>query len=101
MTLRFLQINLGYEGYRRIALGDLANARLLSRALEASGYYHVLSEIHKGPDGKDVAADNFDDVEAYAAGLPVVAFRFSDSVKQKHPNLQQVIKSSRRFLRWV
>ena len=35
------------QGYRSIALSDLKNARLLSRALENSGYYHVLSDIHR------------------------------------------------------
>jgi hypothetical protein len=34
-------------GYRSVALSDLKNARLLSRALEASGYYTVLSDIHR------------------------------------------------------
>jgi len=34
-------LNLGFDGYRRIAQADLANARLLSRALEGSGYYTV------------------------------------------------------------
>ena len=34
-------LNLGFDGYRRIAQADLANARLLSRALEGTGYYTV------------------------------------------------------------
>lgn len=85
----FSLISLGFEGYRRIALSDLANARLLSRALEASGYYKCVSEIHKAPDGKDVSEDKLDDVEAYAPGLPVVAFRFSDAFQKKYPHIQQ------------
>ena len=40
-------IHLGFEGYRRVALADLKNARLLSRALEKSGYYTVLSDVHR------------------------------------------------------
>jgi glutamate decarboxylase len=40
-------VQLGFEGYRQITLSDLANARLLSRALEKSGYYKVLSDIHR------------------------------------------------------
>ncbi|GAC94259.1 glutamate decarboxylase [Pseudozyma hubeiensis SY62] len=40
-------INLGFDGYRRVMQSDLQNARLLSRALENSGLYEVLSEIHK------------------------------------------------------
>ena len=32
-------LNLGVEGYRQICCKDLRNSRLLSRALEMSGYY--------------------------------------------------------------
>lgn len=35
------------QGYRNVALQDMKNARLLSRALENSGYYKVLSDIHR------------------------------------------------------
>lgn len=42
----FNLIHLGHDGYRAVAFDDLKNARLLSRALENSGYYTVLSEIH-------------------------------------------------------
>lgn len=34
-------LNLGFEGYRTIGQADLANARMLSRALEHTGYYTV------------------------------------------------------------
>lgn len=40
-------IHLGFEGYRSVALDDLKNARLLARALDKSGYYTVLSEVHQ------------------------------------------------------
>lgn len=43
----FNLIHLGFEGYRAVALDDLKNARLLSRALENSKYYTVLSDIHR------------------------------------------------------
>lgn len=92
-------INLGFEGYRNIALNDMRNARLLSRALDASSYYTVLSEIHKGPDGKAVDSD---DVEDYAAGLPVVAYRFSDAFKAEHPDIpQSIIQTLLRVKGWV
>lgn len=42
----FNLIHLGFEGYRTVALNDLKNARTLSRALERSGYYTVLSDVH-------------------------------------------------------
>ena len=40
-------LHLGFEGYRAIGLADLKNARMLSRALEKSGYYTVLSDVHR------------------------------------------------------
>lgn len=40
-------LHLGFEGYRAVALDDLKNARLLSRALEKSGLFEVLSDIHR------------------------------------------------------
>lgn len=43
----FSLLNLGFEGYRTVALDDLKNARLLSRALEHTGWYTVLSDIHR------------------------------------------------------
>lgn len=43
----FNLIHLGFEGYRAVALDDLKNARLLSRALEGSKYFTVLSDIHR------------------------------------------------------
>jgi glutamate decarboxylase len=43
----FNLLHLGYQGYRHLALNDLKNARLLSRALERSEYFDVLSDIHR------------------------------------------------------
>ena len=43
-------LHLGFEGYRNVAVQDLANARLLSRALEKSGLFYVLSDIHRPAD---------------------------------------------------
>ena len=40
-------LHLGFQGYRRVALADLENARTLSRALERSTYFTVLSDIHR------------------------------------------------------
>ena len=51
-------VHLGFEGYRRVALTDLKNARLLSRSLEKSKYYKVLSDAHRlvegGVEGDDI-----------------------------------------------
>ncbi|KAJ8483225.1 hypothetical protein ONZ45_g14672 [Pleurotus djamor] len=84
----FNLLHLGFEGYRAVALNDLRNARLLSRALERSGYFHVLSDIHRPISGssQDTSDEN---IESYTSGLPVVSFRFSDAFKQKYPDVQQ------------
>ncbi|THH04817.1 hypothetical protein EW145_g5240, partial [Phellinidium pouzarii] len=91
-------VHLGFEGFRRVALTDLKNARLLSRALEKSGYYTVLSDVHRPASdasnlvqGAKIATGIQDEenVENYEPALPVVAFRFSDNFKQKCPDLQQ------------
>ena len=64
----FNLIHLGFEGYRTVALDDLKNARLLSRALELSGYFTVLSDIHRKVQSatttvKDAVGLNDEDVE--------------------------------------
>jgi glutamate decarboxylase len=82
-------LHLGFEGYRDIGLDDLKNARMLSRALEKSGYYTVLSDIHRKADSPELTEIADANVEAYTPGLPVVAFRFSDKFKQKNPNVKQ------------
>jgi glutamate decarboxylase len=75
-------LNLGFDGYKRIAHKDLRNARLLSRALEGT-YFKVLSNIHRKGEGESLVekAESIlgageDDPNAYQMGLPVVAFRF-------------------------
>ncbi|THU91412.1 glutamate decarboxylase [Dendrothele bispora CBS 962.96] len=91
-------LNLGFEGYRKIAFKDLRNARLLSRALEGTGWYKVLSNIHRVLPGKD--AD--DDPESYEPGLPVVSFTLSDEFKQKYPHVKQVwVQSLLRTKGWI
>jgi glutamate decarboxylase len=52
----FMLLHLGFSGYRSIALQDLKNARTVSRALENSGYYEVLSDIHR-PASSSVMGD--------------------------------------------
>ncbi|KAG6821145.1 hypothetical protein H0H93_005365 [Arthromyces matolae] len=88
ITQYFNLLHLGFEGYRAVALDDLRNARLLSRALENSKYYTVLSDIHRSIQSGG-AVSNEDDPEVYHPGLPVVSFRFSDLFKEKHPEIEQ------------
>lgn len=79
-------VRLGFEGFKNVYSRALDNARLLSNFLEATGYFKVVSEIHqKGSDGK------------FKAGLPVVAFAFSDSFREKYPEIPQ--ESIATFLR--
>ncbi|KAI6150858.1 pyridoxal phosphate-dependent transferase, partial [Pisolithus tinctorius] len=89
----FNLIHLGFEGYREVALADLKNARLLSRALEKTGFYTVLSDIHRrkseGLLAKAVASIDEENLEGYEEGLPVVSFRFSDDFQQKYPEIEQ------------
>lgn len=92
----FNLIHLGFTGFQSIMENCLSNARLLSKALEASGYYVCVSDIHrkkgefqfKGVDAP--VFGNEDETSAdYNAGLPVVAFRFSDQFRKDHPQLKQ------------
>jgi len=98
-------LHLGFQGYRDIALGDLKNARYLSRALEKSGYYTVLSDIHRPVSGLVTSAKlavDEEDIESYVPGLPVVSFRFSDEIKQKYPTIQQKwIQTLLRAKSWI
>lgn len=74
----------------------LANARLLSKTLEATGWYTCVSDIHrkKGEHAfkgvKEAVFGKENETSAdYNAGLPVVAFRFSDEFKKEFPLIKQ------------
>lgn len=103
-------LNLGREGYTQVAKADLKNARLLSRALEKSGYYRCVSLIHKPrPTARDSAIHQSNappadesDPEHYIAGLPVVSFCFSDEFKKEYPNVaQKWIQTMLRVSGWI
>lgn len=106
-AFRFL--SLGFNGYKQMMESDLKNARLLSRALELSGKYQVLSDIHRPAGVKGVVGQALESVanidqeaEAYEAGLPVVAFKWTDDFQKKHPHLQQSwIQTLLRVRGWV
>ncbi|KAF9232149.1 glutamate decarboxylase [Melanogaster broomeanus] len=89
-------LHLGFEGYRAIALDDLQNARLFSRALERTGWYTVLSDIHRlksdsltTKGAQATVGINEENPENFVEGLPVVSFRFSDSFQEQYPEIQQ------------
>jgi glutamate decarboxylase len=90
----FNLVHLGFNGYREIMEHMLSNARLLSNALEATGWYECVSDIHrkKGvynytPGEKPY--DGGETSEAYNAGLPVVAFSFNKEFQKEHPHARQ------------
>jgi len=87
-------IHLGFSGYRSIMENTLANARLLSRALEHTSWYRCVSDIHrKKGDFKFVQGkkqyDEGDTSADYNAGLPVVAFCLTDQFKKDYPHVKQ------------
>lgn len=82
-------LHLGFEGYRSVGLAGMKTARLLSRALERTKYFTVLSDIHRAVGAHKQESIDSSDIEEYEPGLPVVAFRFTDTFKEKHPDIQQ------------
>ncbi|KAF2762502.1 glutamate decarboxylase [Pseudovirgaria hyperparasitica] len=101
----FNLVHLGVEGYRNVMENALANARLLSRALEATGWYECVSDVHRrvgsfhlspSPSSPDPesdspsdSSDSSDSSAAYNPGLPVVAFTLSRALKASHPHMTQ------------
>lgn len=83
----------------------LTNARLLSKAIEASGWYICISDVHrrvgvyqftgtidvKRKNNKNAVVSSAEDETSadYNAGLPVVAFRLSDKFKKDFPHVKQ------------
>ena len=74
----------------------LANARLLSKSLEATGWFVCVSDIHRKKGGfqfqgiQETVYGKDDETSAdYNAGLPVVSFRFSDDFKEEFPHVKQ------------
>ncbi|KAI9838790.1 MAG: hypothetical protein M1837_002319 [Sclerophora amabilis] len=89
-------IHLGFTGYKQIMENSLANARLLSKTLEATGWYVCVSDIHRekgvfsfrGTGEKAFGREDETSAD-YNAGLPVVAFRFSDDFKKQYSHVKQ------------
>jgi glutamate decarboxylase len=92
----FNLIHLGFTGYRAIMENALSNARLLSKSLEATGWYRCVSDIHrlKGQHeykrGEIAPTQDGETSADYNAGLPVVAFTLTDEFKEKYPHVKQV-----------
>lgn len=87
-------VRLGKDGYKDVHGGSLANARLLATFLEATGYFEVLSDIHRKKGVHSFSLEHPDkidsaDHEYYNPGLPVVAFGFSKEFREKFPMIPQ------------
>ncbi|KAF2964135.1 hypothetical protein GQX73_g9444 [Xylaria multiplex] len=104
-------IHLGFKGYREIMENCLANARLLSKSLEATTWYECVSEIHKPKSGvpgviagaKQAVTGGEGETSAdYVAGLPVVSFRLSDDFQKEFPRVkQESISLLMRARQWI
>ena len=92
----FNLIHLGFNGYREIMENCLANARVLSKALEKTGRFVCISTIHRKKGQftfsgiKAITPYKHGETSAdYNAGLPVVSFRFSDEFQKEYPHVKQ------------
>ncbi len=103
----YLFIHLGRDGYKKIHSGSLSNARLLSRFLEATGYFECLSDIHRPKGSTEFDPESVtpslngqnitpfpEDPEVYNEGLPVVSFKFTDKFKEEFPEIPQAAVSA-------
>lgn len=87
-------IHLGFSGYRDIMENCLSNARLLSTALERTGWFTCVSGIHRKKTSttvkETVKRSISEETSAdFTPGLPVVAFRLSDAFQKKYPHVKQ------------
>lgn len=108
-------IHLGFQGYREVMENCLANARLLSKSLEATGWYHCLSDVHRKVPLQTAVKEHLRTAVAgerdstggessaqYVAGLPVVSFRFSDGFKREYPHIkQETVSLLLRARQWI
>lgn len=109
-------IHLGFNGYREVMENCLANARILSKSLEATGWYTCVSEIHRpapgGGSGKKGETSEDKGTESssrqmetsanYVAGLPVVSFRLTDEFKKEYPHIkQETVSLLMRARQWI
>lgn len=99
-------VHLGFSGYREVMENCLANARLLSKSLEATGFFTCVSDIHRPVDkakdgsaipdtvssllpGASSAPATGETSADYVAGLPVVSFHLSPDFRASAPHVSQ------------
>ncbi|KAJ5641335.1 Glutamate decarboxylase B [Penicillium lividum] len=84
VVVQYYQLHhLGMDGYRKIIQNSISKARLLSEKLEATGYFHCWSDIHRPISRCHEFSGKC--VQAKHPGLPVVAFRLSDEFLLRNP----------------
>ncbi|KAJ2706587.1 glutamate decarboxylase gad1 [Coemansia sp. IMI 203386] len=114
----------GRTGYARIMNACMYHARLLSVAIEATGIYACVSDIHRprgclgySEESRLAASRMFADAaqaaertsgtdpsvnEPFNDGLPEVAFSFTDWFRHKHPTASQdVVSTLLRVRGWI
>jgi glutamate decarboxylase len=96
-------IHLGFAGYREIVENCLANARILSQSLEATGWFTCVSEIHHRREPASGSNGEQEETSAlYQPGLPVVSFRLSNDFKKSYPRIsQETISLLLRARQWI
>lgn len=82
-------LHLGMEGYRDRVRTSLTMARRLSNWLEATGYFHCLSDIHRCYAHLKTDCDvcEWRTGREVHPGLPMVVFSFSETTRREHPSL--------------
>ncbi|KAK4137084.1 glutamate decarboxylase [Trichocladium antarcticum] len=105
-------IHLGFSGYREVMENCLANARVLSKSLEATGWYTCVSDIHRPASSRprsrsrspsaSISPSTPETSALYTAGLPVVAFRLTDEFRAEFPHIrQETISVLLRARQWI
>ncbi|KAF9346077.1 hypothetical protein BGX34_004202 [Mortierella sp. NVP85] len=97
-------VRLGKEGYTSVIQNDLDNARVLSLSLEESGYFDLVSDMHraKGVFGHEQKKKGTEEITEYNPALPVVAFKLSDEFKRANPHVKQsAISTLLRTRGWI
>ncbi|KAG0356966.1 pyridoxal phosphate-dependent transferase [Gamsiella multidivaricata] len=103
-------VRLGKQGYKSIIETDLVNARVLSMALESTGYYDMVSDMHRpkgvfGVEHKSSLESNQKSIKEgieYNPALPVVSFKLTDSFKKENPHVKQAgISTLLRTRGWI
>ncbi|KAF8939564.1 glutamate decarboxylase [Dissophora ornata] len=90
-------VRLGKQGYTSVIQNDLANAKLLSLALEQTGYFDVVSDMHRPKGvfgferktGLEAIKESLQGITESNPGLPVVAFKLTDDFKRENPQVRQ------------